>query len=74
VSSAEHLGCIFQKLNEPSDLLKPLTEPPQVGKIYAAPYTEGLQTHHYRARVDSIHSNKNRENIIQVSYAPVIIH
>jgi len=68
VSSAEQQGYIFQKLNEQSDLLKPLTEPPQVGKIYAAPYTEGLQTHYYRARVESIHSSKNRDNIIQVFF------
>ena len=70
MSSAEQQSCIFQKLNEQSDLLKPLTEPPQFGKIYAAPYTEASQTHYYRARVESIHSSKSRDSIIQVSYAP----
>jgi len=70
VSSAEQQGFIFQKLNGQSDLLKPLTEPPQVGKIYVAPYTEGSQTHYYRARVESIDSSKSRGSIIQVSYAP----
>ena len=70
MSSAEQQGCIFQKLNKQSGLFRPLTEPPQVGKIYAAPYTEGSQTHYYRARVESIHSSKSRDTVIQVSYAP----
>lgn len=69
MSSAEQQGWLFRKLNEQSDLFKPLTEPPQVGKIYAAPYTEGLQTNYYRARVESLHSSKSKDTIIQVSYA-----
>jgi hypothetical protein len=68
VSSAEQQRWLFQKLNAQSDLLKPLTEPPQVGKIYAAPYTEGSQTNYYRARVEPILSRKSRDNIIQVRY------
>ena len=70
MSSAEQRSCIFKKLNEQSDLFRPLTKPPQVGKIYAAPYTEDSQTHYYRARVESIHSSKSKDSIIQVSYAP----
>ena len=70
MSSTEQEVCILKKLNEQSDLFRPLTEPPQVGKIYAAPYTEGSQTHYYRARVESIRSSKSRDSIIQVSYAP----
>ena len=70
MSSAEQQGCIFQKLNEQADLFRSLTEPPQVGKIYAAPYTEGSKTHYYRARVESIHPSKSKDHNIQVSYAP----
>ena len=70
MSSAEQQNYIFRKLNEQSDLLRPLTEPPQVGKIYAAPYTEGKRTYYYRARVEPIHSSKSRDSTIQVSYAP----
>jgi hypothetical protein len=70
VNSAEQQGRLFKKLNEHSDLLKPLTEPPQVGKVYAAPYTEGSQTKYYRARVESILSSNIRDSTIQVSYTP----
>lgn len=73
MSSAEQQCWLFQKLNEQSDLLKPLTETPQVGKIYAVPYTEGSQTNYYRARVESIHSRKIRDNIIQVSYTHCLV-
>lgn len=70
MNSAEQQGLLFKKLNEQSDLLKALTEPPQVGKIYVAPYTEGSQTNYYRARVESVLSSSSRGSIIQVSYAP----
>lgn len=68
-SSSQQQVWLFQKLNEKSDLLKPLTENPQVGKIYAAPYTEYSQTNYYRARVESVSSRKNKDSVIQVSYA-----
>jgi hypothetical protein len=69
VNSTQQQFWLFQKLNEKSDLLKPLTEPPQVGKIYAAPYTEASQTNYYRARVvDSAHSRKSKDSFIQVGY------
>jgi hypothetical protein len=73
MTSAEQERWLFEKLNEQSDLLKPLTEPPQVGKTYAAPYTEGSQTKYYRARLESIHSRKSRDNIIQVIHI-VFVH
>ena len=70
MSSDEQRSYIFRKMNEQSGLFRPLTKPPQVGKIYAAPYTEGSQTHYYRARVASIRSSESTDSIIQVSYAP----
>jgi hypothetical protein len=48
--------------------LKPLSDLPDVGKIYAAPYTEYSQTHYYRARVESVNSRKGKDGVIQVSY------
>jgi hypothetical protein len=68
VSSSQQQVWLFQKLNENSDLLKPFTEIPQVGKICVAPYTEYSRTNYYRARVESVNSSKSRDNFIQVSY------
>lgn len=67
-SSSQQQVWLFQKLNENSDLLKPLTELPQVGKIYVAPYTEYSRTHYYRARVESVNSRKSKDSVIQVFF------
>ncbi|KAJ4435831.1 hypothetical protein ANN_18450 [Periplaneta americana] len=67
VGSAQQQLWLFKYLNENPEKLKELTDPPQVGKIYAAPYTEGAQTNYYRARIESIHPKKNKENVVQVS-------
>jgi hypothetical protein len=67
VNSSQKQFWLFQELNEKSDLLKPLTELPKVGKIYAALYTESLQAHYYRAKVvECFHSRKSKDIIIQV--------
>ena len=64
---------LFSKLNESPNILKPLSTSPQMGKLYAAPYSEGAHTNYYRARVESIQPRKKRENSVQVISVKLII-
>ncbi|PSN47186.1 putative ATP-dependent RNA helicase spindle-E [Blattella germanica] len=68
VNSNDMLNWLFKTLNENRGVLKPLDQSPDIGQVYAAPYTECNKINYYRARVDAIHARKNKDHMLQVFF------